>query len=607
VDVHGDRSDRAGWSIRLLAVLTAAVVVAPAFAPGFVLVNDMVFVPRQYLTSDALGLGGAPPRAVPADAVLAVVTAVLPGELVQKLVLAITVCAAVLGAARLVRPLAGAHAGLAAAVAGLVYGWSPYLAERLLMGHWSLLVGYAALPWVAAAALDLRAGRPRALARLVLAMAPAALVATGGLLATGVAVALGGRRRLGTTAGVGAVLALPWMVAGVLSTGGTGSDPDGVAAFAARGENWAGPVVAVLGGGGIWNGAAVPASRTSALAPLVTLLLVALACAGARRVLACWDRGPALGLAGLAAAGLVLACAGALPGLREALGAAVAAVPGAGLLRDGQKWAAWWLLAVAVGAGAGTARLVAALRAGLPGAASGLAAGSVAVGALLLPLVAVPDLAWGVGGRLAPVAYPHDWERVRAALADDPRQDAVLALPFAAVRSFAWNAGRPQLDPAPRYLPRPVVVDRTLLVAGPGATIRVGGEDARSAAAAAAAHDPAALAALGIGWVLVERGTPGPGPSAAVAALPRVVDGPWLTLLRVPDPVPAPGPGPVASALVVGAHLIAVAALAVAAFSLVVSAVTARPAGRPWSRHLSGRSPTVTVSARSARRRWGSG
>ena len=133
----------------------------------------------------------------------------------------------------------------------------------------------------------------------------------------------------------------------------------------------------------------------------------------------------------------------------------------------------------------------------------------------------------------------------------------MLALPFGAVRSFAWNAGRPQLDPAPRYLPRPVVVDDTLLVAGPGGTIDVAGEDPRSRAAAAAQHDPAALAALGIGWVLVERGTPGPPPSAAVAALPRVVDGPWLTLLRVPDPVATPGPDPGVLALTIGAHLIA--------------------------------------------------
>ena len=34
-------------------------------------------------------------------------------------------------------------------VAATVAIWNPYVAERLLQGHWSLLVGYGCLPWVA--------------------------------------------------------------------------------------------------------------------------------------------------------------------------------------------------------------------------------------------------------------------------------------------------------------------------------------------------------------------------------------------------------------------------------------------------------------------------
>ena len=35
-------------------------------------------------------------------------------------------------------------------MAATVAIWNPYVAERLLQGHWSLLVGYGCLPWVAA-------------------------------------------------------------------------------------------------------------------------------------------------------------------------------------------------------------------------------------------------------------------------------------------------------------------------------------------------------------------------------------------------------------------------------------------------------------------------
>src|SRR4051812_11036896 len=185
--------DPAPWRARLLAAVVALLVTAPALAPGFVLLRDMVFVPRQGLDLDALGLGGALPRAVPVDAVMAVLTSVVPGDLLQKAVLVGLVYAAVLGAARLVPADADGRRGLAAGVAGLVYGWSPYLAERLLLGHWTHLLAYAALPWIARGALRVRDGGPRALPLLVLTAVPAALSPSGALLAAGVVVAVLGR------------------------------------------------------------------------------------------------------------------------------------------------------------------------------------------------------------------------------------------------------------------------------------------------------------------------------------------------------------------------------------------------------------------------------
>ncbi len=60
------------------------------------------------------------------------------------------------GAARLAAAVVP-DAGLAGQfVAATIAIWNPYVAERLLQGHWSLLVGYGCLPWVAAAMLRLR-------------------------------------------------------------------------------------------------------------------------------------------------------------------------------------------------------------------------------------------------------------------------------------------------------------------------------------------------------------------------------------------------------------------------------------------------------------------
>jgi hypothetical protein len=221
---------------------------------------------------------------------------------------------------------------------------------------------------------------------------------------------------------------------------------------------------------------------------------------------------------------------------RDLLEAAVRTVPGTGLLRDGQKWVAWWALALALGAGLGTRWLAdrARARAGRVGAAGLVGA------AVLLPLLALPDLAWGVGGRLEPVEYPADWQRVRDTLAEDRHPGDVLVLPFGAYRAFAWNDDRPQLDPAARWLPRPTVTDDDLVVGRRA----VEGEDLRAREVADAADDPRALAELGVGWVLVERGTPGRPVPAAVTALPLAVDGADLDLYRVPDARTGPRPSP---------------------------------------------------------------
>ena len=74
--------------IWLWAAVLALLVCAPLLRPGYVLTYDMVWVP--HLDVDRLepwGLGSALPRAVPSDAVLAIVGSVIPQAVLQRLVL----------------------------------------------------------------------------------------------------------------------------------------------------------------------------------------------------------------------------------------------------------------------------------------------------------------------------------------------------------------------------------------------------------------------------------------------------------------------------------------------------------------------------------------
>ncbi|MEH1169807.1 hypothetical protein V6V47_30950 [Micromonospora sp. CPCC 205539] len=545
-----------------VAAAVAAVVLAPLLLPGYVLRYDMVFVPRQALGWEVIAPASALPRAVPQDAVVALANQVVPGWLLQRLVLVAILYLAALGAARLVPTDRLA----VRVVAALGYAWTPYLAERLLVGQWGLLVAYAALPWLVRAVIGVRTGVPGALPRLLLAAAASAITPTGGVLAlVAIAVLLPGRyagaaRSVSTALGATVLLNTPWLVAGFASRGSGRSDPSGVLAFAARGENWAGPLVALAGTGGIWNGQTTPASRGVPLVPLVTVLVVAVAAYGVPLLRRRWPAAVAGRLGPLAVASWLVAALGALPGGADLLGWLVATVPGAGLVRDGQKLLLPYALVLAVGGALGAERLADRLTARFDPVTGRV----LLVGAALLPVMLLPDLAFGGAGRLRPVGWPADWTAVSRLVEQRPGE--VISLPFQEYQRYAWNGGQVVIDPAPRYLGVPVLIDDTLRVGG----LAVAGEDPRAARVRDLLAAGAPVSVAGSRWVLVQRAAGPPLPPATLAGLRVVHDGPELTLYQNPSwsAPPAPRrPGPVGLA-----HLLAGAVVLGIGFSAAAGA-----------------------------------
>lgn len=519
------------WGPPAWVVLLSLAIMAPALMPGFVLSYDMVFTPRQDLLPASLGLGGGLPRAVPQDAVVAIAELVVPGELLQKVLLLAIPLLAGWGMLRLLR-----GAGVVASVVGATLAvWNPFVAERLVIGHWGFLMAYALAPWALTAALGVRRARPGADIALVLLIAGGSLTPSGSLFLTLLAlpIAVGPRTgatvlaRLGITAAVAACW-LPWLLPALLHPQRASVDNDGSLVFALRDEGF-GAVLTALGTGGMWNSEVVPASRTWVTAPVVTMVLAALLLAGLPA--ACRLLGRALVGWWLvcAAAGLAAAIASALlPGPWTAL---LAASPGGGLLRDAQKLLAPFALLLAAGAALGVSALLCRVR-------DPATRGALIAVAVLAPLAALPDLAWGAGARLQPVSYPADWGEVRQALESDPRAGDVAVLPWAAFRQFEWNAERTVLDPAPRWVPRSSVVAGSLAVATPGGVVVVSGDDPRARVIEEALDSGTALAdvlpSLGVGWVLVEVGQRPAVPSGSLARLEPVLQGPLLSLYAVP-------------------------------------------------------------------------
>lgn len=196
------------------------------------------------------------------------------------------------------------------AVAIAIY--NPFVVERLLQGHWSLVIAAWLLPLIVA----LRK-HPRA---QIIAMWVASLTPTGAVIAAVVAVATS--RRRGLTALFAGLSWLPWLVPALLAPPTSG----GALAFAIRAEAQAGTLGTALGLGGIWNADAVPASREAGFA-LFGVLLFALLLLGLRNCP--W---PLLVLALVGFAGALGSWI--LPGI---FSWTVSYIPGAALFRDSQK------------------------------------------------------------------------------------------------------------------------------------------------------------------------------------------------------------------------------------------------------------------------------
>ncbi len=556
------------------AVLLALVVYAPLGLHGYVLSYDMVWVPRLDLDRlEPWGLGTALPRAVPSDAVVAILGAALPASLVQRLVLLGVVVLAAAGATRLTPdwPLA------ATLTTATFYAWNPYVAERLVLGQWPVLVAYAALPWLIAAVRDPSGPRwgPATVALAATAMSP-----VGGLigLTVGVAAVWGrGVVRLVLTA---ALVNAPWIVAGVLHASVATTDPDAFAVFDAQSEGHLGRWGAVLSLGGIWNRDVVPDSRLLWTTVVLVLVMGAVMVIG---LVTLWRQNRGLLISLAVPAGLALALVVATRVAPDALGRLAGDVPGGGLLRDSTRYLAMLAPLEAVALGAGAVELVRRVR--RPDVRQG-----VAVLLVLMPIVTLPDLAWGVGGRLDAVDYPFAWQDARAVVTSSGVDGDILVLPFSAYRRPPWNGDRPVLDPAGRYFDRTTVTNDDLLVSG----TTVAGEDPRSARLRRVlgdGADPRALARAGIGLVVLE--TDASGAKEAARLLRRLEKlptlGAGLEVYAVPDAQQQTSVDEGDRRVMIAAWSAAALALALGAYGAVRTSIRSAVAGRRREAGAAGR------------------
>jgi len=544
----------------------------------------MAFVPSPRLSWALLGVSGAPPRSVPSALIVALLSRAVTGAVVEKLVLVGIIALATLGAARLVpsdRPVARV-------AGGVLYAWNPFIYERLLVGHWALLLGYAVLPWVVDAAVRFRRGEAGAAGLLVLAlflaMVPGPYTGIlGGAVAAAVCLSPPWRERLRAVARRGAVLAgavaaanLPWLVPALLGPAVPERPLLATALFRARSDSPLGTIGSLLSLGGLWRTDVAPPGRTAGLWIPAFVLIAGLTVSGWARLGRRWPAGAVSGISAAAAVGMLLAAAPSVGGL-DAVSRWLSGLPGGGILRDSQKFVIPLALAGSVGFGLGVERVLQAIP-----PTDRLVRRSAAALAIL-PVALAPTLAWGESGRLFPSRYPPSWGRVESVVASDPLPGGILALPWHAFLPFRWNRDRPVHQPALQYFSRPVLSSSSLEV-GP---YRLPDEDpwARRAAPVVEGRGPLPpqLRRLGVRYVVVFKEADWRRYPPRLIGLPALFDAPDLRLYRSPMPADVPSfPAPPLGAVLVG--------------DLLTTAVVG---GAAWAVHRSAR-------ARSFRSRSGS-
>lgn len=551
------------WAV--LAGLTVTVLVTALFLgtslrgpwDGVYFFRDFVTVPDPVLGANTLGGDGAP-RAVPLDAVVAALSAVLPAGLVARLLLVSPLLLVGSGMSVLLRR----HGAVATSVgAGLAIA-NPYAVERLLLGQSPSLLGYAMIPWLVAA---VRSSQPLSMRVLLvlLAAVPAALTPVGAVMAgitvvvtalvvgsrgDGVGSASLGPESLGQRAVAAvallapvALVSVPWIAAG-LANPTAGAVPEGADAFAVRSDGYLAVAGSVATLGGVWAEGAWLASRDNGFVTVLSLVLI-LGAAGAWFTLrGAWQRPPQSGdrhvvasrrsvdLAGAGYAVTVVAVV-ALAGPLLPVWRALQVVPGLALMRDTHRWLGWAALAVAALLAVGLAQALRNL------GSTRLAGAGLAVTLVALGVLTVPDAPGRLARELHPVAVPAEWGQVVSVVNDDS-EGGVLLLPWQPFRQVDWAGSVQFLDPLPRALEPEVVHARDLLVRRDGQELLVGGEDPAwtdQLRTADGQLDADVLRTEGVTRVVIWLESPGEVPQLD-ASLTTVHEGEHWIVLEVPAP-----------------------------------------------------------------------
>lgn len=453
--------------------LVALAINYPLLRRGYPFAFDMSFGPVMRTPPEAYGLGGDFGRRLPTFLVLSGISSAVSPALIARAILLSIPFLAGLGAHR----LSPATREASRYFAGLLFAVNPFVYERLVAGHWHILLGYALLPWALPVLLVwARDGHRRSLVKAglwlgVIGLASFAVATLAFTLALAAALVL---RRAGLVTRFRAVAGLTlvfvvtnatWIVAAFarLDDMGRFTQLDFRAFLARGGSPWAAAGNVLRLTGFFREDFRSPALSTAAGLVLVAVIgvLVVLGVIAAWRTKCLGPRmAPFLLVAGAVA--LFAALGERAPLIGPALGWLYPRIPGMQIFRESQKIAGLLVLVYAIFGSLGADVVLAspdqersnAHESGGMRVTAGRIAMAVIVAAI--PLAWTPGLIGGAGGRVIVAEFPSGWHEADKALAGVGGGRA-LVLPWHVHMPLSFTGGRTNLNPAGDFFSKDLV------------------------------------------------------------------------------------------------------------------------------------------------------
>jgi hypothetical protein len=437
----------------------ALIILLPLLLPGYILTLDLVFaphVPAPDITASSFLLEG----------ILWLLYRVLPGDIVEKLVLFGSLLIAGVGMYAFIqvlpRPQVTTYTWrLMSYIAGIFYTVNPFIYARIMAGQWMIVLGYALLPFFLVSIIQFL--RSPSLKTSLIVAAWMIAISTVSLHYIGIAFILGiicvmlfsKRTLLAAYSKWGAVAFGVWMTANLywivpLLVGNNEAaqsishfDESHFTAF-----ETVGGVLSVLQLQGFWVEARQLFLLPQKIMPLWGLFIILLWALVVYGTVKAWQSKHKR-IVIMSSTSIVLGILLAASPIVEWMSQYIPFMAG---YREPHKLTTLVVVGYCVLLACGGAYVLEKLKR----KSSKLRDGTI-IGLFLLPILITPTMLGGFAGQLVPRSYPPEWYEVNIMLKQDPHVRRVLFLPWHQYANYSFS-GRIIANPAQKFFEVPVII-----------------------------------------------------------------------------------------------------------------------------------------------------